>query len=133
MSKIAYIHNNGDVNFKRGTIAIGVPEKQDLTQLFISHGTCIALVVGAARLAKNKMFNKKLGRQYSEKMMIATKCDLTRVEIRGTKHVYHFKAWTANNCPEESKVQPLVFALSTTAESENVNIVYGFFEDSERS
>lgn len=128
-TKISYIHCNGDKAFKRGTIAVGLPSKEELTTLFLTHSTCMAFFIGAARLAKNKLFNKKLGRQYSEKMMIPTKCDLTHVEIRGTKHVYHFRAWTVNKCPKEPRVQEIVFALSTTKESENVNVLYGFFEE----
>lgn len=129
--KINYIHCNGDKNFKRGTIAVVLPSKEDLTTLFTTHATCIGLVVGAARLAKNKPFNKRLGREYAEKMLIPTKCDLVAIEIRGTKHVYHFKAWTANNCPKEPKVQEIVFGLSTVAESENVAVVYGFFVEAQ--
>lgn len=126
-NKVSFIHCNGDVSFKRGTIAVGVPSKDELTKLFTVHGTCIALMVGAARLAKNKIFNKKLGREYSTKMMQPAKVDLTHVEIRGTKHIYHFEAWIANNCPNEEKMQKIEFAVSTTNESPNVNIVYGFF------
>lgn len=125
--KLAYIHCNGDVSFKRGTIAIGMPTKEELTTLFTSHGTCMALPVGAARLAKNKLFNKKLGREYSAKLMAVAKVDLDTIEIRGTKHIFHFNAWVANNCPDEAKMQKLDFAVSTTNESPNVNVVYGFF------
>lgn len=125
--KVAFIHCNGDLAFKRGTIAIGLPEKDELTRLFTAHATCIALIVGAARLAKNKIFNKKLGREFSTKMMQPAKVDFTHVEIRGTKHVYHFESWVANNCPKEKKMQKIEFALSTTNESPNVNLVYGFF------
>lgn len=127
--KLAYIHCNGDKSFKRGTIAVGLPTKEELTSLFTVHGTCMGLFVGAARLAKNKSFNKKLGREFADKMLIPTKCDLDSVEIRGTKHIYHFKVWTANNCPKEPKVQELAFGLSTTSESDNVCVIYGFFVD----
>lgn len=129
MSTVAYIHCNGDVAFKRGTIAVGMPSKEEITRLFLCHGTCIALMVGAARLAKNKIFNKKLGREFSQKMMQPAKVDLTSVEIRGTKHIYHFESWVANNCPNEEKMQKIEFAMSTTNESVNVNFVYGFFTE----
>ncbi len=130
-NKVSFIHCNGETSFKRGTIALGMPTKDELTRLFLCHGTCIALMVGAARLAKNKVFNKKLGREFSTKMMAAAKVDLLKVEIRGTKHVYHFEAWVANSCPNEEKMQKVEFALSTIKESDNVNIVYGFFVEEE--
>lgn len=125
----AYIHCNGDKSFKRGTIAIELPAKDDLINLFMQHGTCMALIIGAARLAKKKVFNKKLGREYATQMMIPAKADLTEVEIRGTKHVYHFVAWLPNNCPDERKVQCIKFGLSTTLESNNVAVMYGFFSE----
>jgi hypothetical protein len=85
--------------------------RDDLHNLFISHATCIGLPIGAARLAKNKAFNKKLGREFAEKMIQLAKVDFKNVEIRGTRHVYHFEAWVANNCPNENKLQKDFFRV----------------------
>lgn len=126
----AYSHNNGELAFKRGTIALDLPSKQDLETLFTKHGTATLVYIGAARLATKAKFVKKQGRSFAEDMMDWFPAYLQRVEIRGTKHVYHFIAENLpNKTPDEESTQKVEFGVSTVAETDDVHLVYAFFQE----
>lgn len=130
---IAYAHQNGDLAFRRGTLAIELPSKEDLEQVFDTHSNCTLIKIGVARLAKNRHFVKKEGRQYAEQNLIFCKSYLEKVSIRDTKHVYHFTATVENRCPGEPNTQDVEFGFSTCAESDFCQLVYAFVKEYEQT
>lgn len=125
----SYKHCNGDKAFKRGTIAFVLPNKDDLKQLLVNHGTHLRIHIGGVRLSKKEKFVKKLGREYAEKAVSVCDVHFVGLEPRGTKHVYHFVATVPNFCPNEHTTQRIEFAVSTTMESPHVNLLYAFFQE----
>lgn len=122
------VHNNRGC-FKRGTIVFELPTKADLTNLFTLHGTCTLMRIGAVRLNNRDQFNKKLGVKLAQDKMQMTGCYLEYIEIRGTKHIYHFVSKVPNRCPKEEATQDIKFGLSTVNESGLVQMVYAEFHD----
>lgn len=127
MNNMNIVHNNLSC-FKRGTMVFELPSKKDLTNLFSLHGTCTLIKVGAVRLNNKDQFNKKLGVKLAQEKMSFVGCYLSHVEIRGTKHIYHFKATVSNRVPSEEKTQEINFGVSTVNESDNVQMAYANFE-----
>lgn len=121
------VHNNLSY-LKRGTLVFELPTKKDLTNLFNLHGTCTLIKIGAVRLNNKDQFNKKLGVKLAQERMAFVGAFLSKVEIRGTKHVYHFTADVLNKVPGEDKTQQINFGISTVNESDNVQMAYANFD-----
>lgn len=126
MNKLVYLHSNDD-SCRKGTIAIELPNKSDLTSTLNTYANGILLNIGAARLSPKERFNKKLGRSYAEKLITPTKCYLESLSINDQKHVYNFRAVVTNRCPRESATQDVYFGLAVNDLSDGVRLVYGGF------
>lgn len=123
------VHNNEGF-WKKGTIVLELPSKVDLHNLYVQHGTATLIKIGAVRLNKKDQFNKKLGVKLAKEKLQLVGCYLSFVEIRGTKHIYHFESKVTNRCPNEHTDQVIKFGVSTIRDSENVCVVYAEFERS---
>lgn len=128
--RYSFKHCNGLTDFKRGTIFINLPDKKFLEDdLFKAHGSQMLARVGAARLAPGAQYIKSLGREYALSMSDWYPASFVSVDIRGTKHVYHFSVVVKNQCPKEPNTQVVEFGISTIAESDNTQLVYAFFKE----
>lgn len=126
--KINYAHQNPPRNssFKRGTLAINLPTKQDLLNLLTVHGTALAVKAGAARVHPKENFIKKVGRETAEKRMDIFPAYLKEVESRGTTLVYNMQLALKCSCPNQT-IQFIDVGFSTTAETNHVKLLYAYF------
>lgn len=111
----------------RGTIAIALPEKRDLLNLFEQHGTCTLLGLGISQVHPDDKFDRVVGREVSSQRVMYVKAYLDYVEIRGTKHIYHFKSDIDDTSSTQKRKKVVVFGLATTKESDSVQLVYATF------
>jgi hypothetical protein len=122
-------YNNPHSIFKdlNGTMVFELPTREELENLFKQHGTATLMNVGVVRLHPRDSFNKKLGVKCAKEKMSLVPVYLTQVEIRNTKHIYHFQAKVPNRCPAENDTQVIQFGISTIRESDRAVLVYGNF------
>jgi hypothetical protein len=115
---IEYVHNRVTTHELDATLAIHLPTKTDLNNLFLSHANQILLPVGITRKHPNDVYSKKLAREYAIKNMTNVPCDLILISQKGTKHLYNFET--------EVNGYHINFTLTTVAESENVRLITGW-------
>lgn len=111
----------------KGTFIFELPPKSELDNLFKEHGTCTLFKVGVVKLNNKDQFNKKTGVALAKEKMNFTGCYLEYVEIRSTKHIYHFRAEVPNRCKSQGDKQTIAFGFSTIRDSDKVQVVYAQF------
>lgn len=113
---IAYAHTNSakaGFTLQEGTLAIELPSKKDLQELFSSHSTQLLMKVGKSKKHPKDAFNKKVGRTVSELKMVLIPVTFRNIDIKGVRHVFNFNG------------DGFSFSLSTIAESPNVHLTRG--------
>jgi hypothetical protein len=111
----------------RGTIAIDLPAKQDLSSLFEQHGTATIMAIGTAQLHPEDHFNRPVGREVSQKRLVYTAAYIKSVEIRGIKHIYHFRSEVPDTSSLIKKKKVVIFGISTTKEEDVTKLMYATF------
>ncbi len=118
MNNTKYVHiQNTEL---RGTIALEIPSKSYLEQVFSSHSSHMFLNVGVTKLHPKEHFVKRIGREKAEERMKQTVVTLASVEIDGIRHVYKL---TFND--ENKKMGECTLWFSTINESPNVMLLAG--------
>lgn len=121
--KIKFIHQINPHRVYNGTIALILPSKEELKTFFDLHASKTMVRVGLAVCSDKDNFVKSIGREKSSGRLTPVVVDIIDVEIRGTKHIYHFETnMIGAKGFKEVKVQ---FGISTIAESEHTQLVYG--------
>lgn len=117
MLAIAHSRDTSGLGFQpEGTIILDLPSIEVLNNLFQTHSTALLVMMGVARCHPKDQFVKKTGRELAQTRMLQSIAEFSNVQVRGTKHVYHFNCTTGKN-----KVS---FGLSTIAESKQVCLIY---------
>lgn len=115
MTKYVHVRNNA-----QGTIAVELPTKAYIEQLFNSHSNQAFIKIGVSKLHPKDSFVKKVGREKSSDNMMFRVCEISDVVIDGTRHVYYFEFHSDN-----PKISSCDLILATTAESDNVLLLGG--------
>lgn len=119
-----YKHINKDV-YEKGTFSIVPPTKKDLSNIFDTYSNVTLFSIGVAICSARDPYVKKIGRGFADKNVNLTKTYLQNVEIRETKHVFHFMALSTH--PKTKKELKVFFAFSIIKESDNVRLLYVHF------
>lgn len=116
---LSFTHNNLR-HLHKGTIAISLPTKDDLNNLFNLHGTATLVCMGVGMLHPHDRFEKSVGRAIAVHNLNWVTAYLTQVEIRGTSHIFHFTTTI--------KSVDIDFGLSIIKETDDVRLIYGNIE-----
>lgn len=112
-----YCHDRDFIGWSDKTIAVELPSKSTLTQLFLTHSTQTLIDVGYTFCNPKDQFVKRMGREIAAFRVKQSVATLKSIEIRGTKHIYHFDIRSDGAVVE--------LGVSTVAESEHVCLIYG--------
>lgn len=116
---IHFCHNRKSKDLIDGTLAIVLPSKQDLEQMFTMHANQIVMIIGLTVKHPHDAFIKKIGREKAIRSMVHAVVELKRITQQGTRHVYHFRTEAIVN----RKTYSIGFSLTTVAECDKVNLI----------
>lgn len=122
---IQYAHNRTTRDQVDGTLALEVPTREFLEQMFVSHGNMTLFNIGLSVKSKKDAFVKKEGRANAEKRMGYLKFELDNIDQDGTTHVYRFHT---TDMVVNRKKYFISIMLSTVKESDNVRFVTGYID-----
>lgn len=127
---IAYAHINKHkrkYTQQEGTFVVDTPDKSYLETAFLTHSNTIQLSIGGSFLHPSDNFCRSTGRKQALQLIAPEYVKLHRIEVRGTRHVYHCTVDMPNRWNKKLK-QSVDFGLCTVAESALVNLVYANYE-----
>lgn len=120
MSETKYVHVRSEF-LPDGTIALEVPTKDYLKQIFDTHSNKCFIKTGITILHPKDQFVKKVGREKASDRLQFNVATLENVQIDGTRHIYYFNF--------ESELSNYSLVFSTISESPNVKLLQGWFHD----
>jgi hypothetical protein len=124
---IQYNYNRiNNFNVLDGTVALEVPTKHLLEQLFITHSNQIVVCMGISITSKHDQFEKKIGKQLAQNRLTPLLSTLTSININGTRHKFMFRT---NEINLGNKKYTVMFHLTTVAESNKVYFTYSHISE----
>lgn len=120
---IAYKHVRNGAFSNEGTLAIELPGKELLLELFKTHSTSTIMSFGYSIVSKKDHFNKKTGRTVAEKRMSPQVVSFTGVRRRNLQHIYDFNVVVPNVQVDETDIT-INFGLGVVVESNQVRLYY---------
>lgn len=118
MNNTKYIHVR-QPNFN-GTIALEIPSKDYLNEVFSTHSNMMFINLGVTKLHPKDKFVKQTGRDRAAGNMSQHVAQLCSVEIDGLRHVYHISLKSTNPVVGDVRLW-----FSTIKESPNVMLLAG--------
>lgn len=125
-------HVNADPVFTRGTIAVDIPSKERLLEMFANQEMSTYLAVGAAFLHPKDQFNKKIGTARAESYALAEDpkyCLLKSIEPREERWVYHFTTVVPDARPNMPMYISVDFGVSISKLSVTSRLEYALFKE----
>lgn len=127
--KIVYVHqitkNEHNNFFPSGTIGLKIPAKDYLETVLKTHSNNLIIEIGTTLLSDKDRYEKKVGRTLVEERVLPQKLELSHVEIRGTRHIYHLSGTIPSKGHKGGSFVNV--GLSTIAENNTVRLMYANF------
>lgn len=124
--KIQYSHNRKETQAVDATLALEVPTKDFLQQMFTLHGNQTIFHMGIALKSPHDQFEKSIGRDIATQNMKLVPFTLTEIRQLGTKHLYNFRSSEIAHSHNQYFIR---ITLTTVAESDKVRFVSSFVMD----
>lgn len=128
--KIKHINPDKSSGFVRGTIAVNIPSKEQLLDMFLNHHQSTYLKVSAAYLHSKEQFNKRIGKDRAESYALSEEskfCHLKSIESRNGRWVFVFTTIVPDNRPNSPNVIGVEFGVAMSLESPNTRLEYATF------
>ena len=125
-------HLNCVEPFTRGTLAIDIPTKAQLLEMFTSQVRSAYMLVGATFVHPNDQYNKKTGYARAESFALTEDpkyCLLTKIEPREDRWVYHFTTLVPDARPNRHMLIGVEFGVSFYSSSENTRLEFAMFQE----
>lgn len=117
---LQYSHNRIDSHRIDATLAMDVPTKEFLSQVFVTHSNKAMFLAGIAIVGKKDSFERKRGREVAIQRLSPLVFELDRVDQDGTTHIYEFYTHQAKVADKAYCVR---IRLTTVAESDKVKLI----------
>lgn len=118
---LEFSHNQEDWCV-HGTLAVELPTKRDLENIFMTHSNKTLLRVGVSIKSPKDNFEKKVGRDVATKRLAPVGFTLDHIVQEGTTHLFCF---TSENLELNGVNYYLSVCFTTVAESEKVRMIQG--------
>ena len=128
MGQLMEFHHNRKKSTFNATIAVNIPSKEQLHNLFLSHQDTITLDVGLTVKSQLDQFEKKKGREAALKNSKKTTIKLQSVNLEEKdRHLYRFETEILHN----RQLYDVYFTLTTIHQSDKVKLIDTYIQEHE--